>query len=322
MTIRFTIITCAAIIAACDATATPAGGGATPAALGGTITYATPADEIHVYEVGAKTDAQIFEDGAEPDRAPDGTIVFTDVKALGQPGKLASIDANGGDETIIVEPGSTVASLNAVVSPDGTKVAFTYFPRGFTPKLANANGVAIVDRAGGALVSTIDGVFDPAWTPDGRLVVAGTVDVPSGTSEAKPTESPKAKGLFVTGADLKTVTAIPGTFVEPKHPAVSADGKLVAYSDGDDIWVVGIDGSAPHAITTGDNVDTHPAFSPDGASVAVESYGYVAEGGTLYITVAVVSAQGPAVDLKNTPDAFLVDQNGKRLNAYQHLAWR
>jgi hypothetical protein len=322
MTSRFSILwfSLAASLAACEATTTPAGGAA--AAAGGTITYSSPADEIHVYDVGSRSDTQVFEDGTEPDRAPDGTIVFTDVKALGQPGKLATIDANGGGESVIVEPGSTVASLNAVVSPDGTKIAFTYYPRDFAKKLANANGVAVVARTGGAVLSTIDGVFDPVWTPDGRLVVAGTVDVPSGNGEGTLVDSPKAKGLFVSDADLATVTAIPGTFVDPKHPSVSPDGKLVAYSDGDDIWVIGIDGSAPHAVTTGDNVDTHPTFSPDGASVALESYGYVAEGGTLYTTIAVVSAQGPAVDLKNTADAFLVDQNGKRLNAYQHLAWR
>lgn len=318
MTIRFSFLAIACAVAACNATTTPNQGGA--AAAGGTITYATPADEIHVYDVAAQSDSKIFDDGAAPDRAPDGTIVFTDETALTK-SQLATMDANGGGEQVIVDPGTSVAYLNPVVSPDGSKIALTYFPRDFPKKLTQVNGVAIVDKTG-AVLSTLEGVFDPAWTPDGRLVVAGTVDVPSGTSEAKPTESPKAKGLFVSDAALTTVTAIPATFTDPKHPAVSPDGKLVAFSDNDDIWVVGIDGSAPHAITTGDNVDTHPQFSPDGASVAVESYGYVAEGGTLYTTVAVVSAQGPAVDLKNTPSAFLVDQKGARISAYQHLAWR
>lgn len=50
--------------------------------------------------------------------------------------------------------------------------------------------------------------------------------------------------------------------------------------------------------------------------------GFVNGTSSPFITIAVVMAQGPAVDLENTPDAFLVDQNGERLNAFLHLAWR
>jgi len=55
----------------------------------------------------------------------------------------------------------------------------------------------------------------------------------------------------------------------PIDPAVSADGRWVAYAQGRNIWVAAADGSgAPIQVTREGANDTMPAFSPDGRRIA------------------------------------------------------
>ncbi len=51
-------------------------------------------------------------------------------------------------------------------------------------------------------------------------------------------------------------------------PTGPAENGLVAWDAGGDIWVANPDGTDPHAITSGPNVDISPAFSPDGTHLA------------------------------------------------------
>lgn len=47
-------------------------------------------------------------------------------------------------------------------------------------------------------------------------------------------------------------------------PAISPDGRSVAFSSGRDLWIAGVDGSGARAVTSGGNNDQHAAWSPDG----------------------------------------------------------
>jgi hypothetical protein len=218
----------------------------------GTLTYATPTDEIHAFDLAAHTDSLVLAVGTEPDRMPSGQIVYVDPGLVGSQDQLTVASANGATHSALVAPGATVASFNPVSSPDGKYIAMTYFPRGFSHGFALNDGSVFVDPSGKVALN-VPGVFDPAWVSDGRVVFAGTVDVPSGTSNADPTETPVAAGLFVSSADGKTVEPIAGNLLSPQHPAVSPDGKSIAFVQLDDVWIIGMDGTGLKQVTTGDN---------------------------------------------------------------------
>ncbi|MCZ2146506.1 MAG: hypothetical protein LC126_01875 [Bryobacterales bacterium] len=92
--------------------------------------------------------------------------------------------------------------------------------------------------------------------------------------------------------------ALPALFAQPslventgtaKNPAISADGRLVAFvadRDGSGIehlWVRPLAGDGPRQLTTGKHNDHEPAFSPDGRTLAYVSE---ANGGGIYLIPA------------------------------------
>lgn len=306
---------------------TPKGGGNPASEATGTLTYSTPADEIHAFDVAAHSDSLLLASGTEPDRMPSGQIVYVDPGDVGSPYQLTLASADGATHTALVAPGPTVAAFNPTGSPDGMYIAMTYFPRGFSHTFAMDDGSVFVDTTG-QVVFNVAGVFDPVWLKDGRVVFSGTVDVPSGTANAEPTETPVAAGLFVSSDDGTTVVPIGGNLQSPQHPAVSADGKWIAFVQTADVWIIGMDGTGLKQVTTGDNIETHPVFSPDGRFIACQSYGLF---GTIkpYSAIALVPSQPDApTKLDRTAENFVVDANHTdtssqgRINAIQHMAWR
>ncbi len=167
------------------------------------------------------------------------------------------------------------------------------------------SGAAIIMRTDGThrrVVVANRNVRRVAWSPDGSMVAFSepggqiylkslrsgrTVRLTSGVPHDKPAWVPDSRSLVVvrettpTNSDLVRVSAQGGletplvNDARPElDPAVSPDGKLVAYTrEGLDgawrLWLVGIDGSHPHVIPiAGRAGDENPSFSPDGTRLA------------------------------------------------------
>ena len=79
-------------------------------------------------------------------------------------------------------------------------------------------------------------------------------------------------GLYSMNPDGSDVRMIPLGLVLPFSSSVSPDGRRIAfYSQGGDIWVVGVDGSGEMNLTASPAFEADPSWSPDGGRIAFRS---------------------------------------------------
>lgn len=135
-------------------------------------------------------------------------------------------------------------------SRDGKRIAFVSTPVGsagnFELIVASADG-----QSARTIVSTVAEINGPAWTPDGSKIFYGTRN---GTST-------QIARVAVDGGSPAFVNGTQGG----SFPAVSHDGKLLAYTANGGVYVASIDGSHARQIAARAQM---PAFSPRGDRLA------------------------------------------------------
>lgn len=146
-----------------------------------------------------------------------------------------------------------------VLSPDGSRVAFIgkYGLRsgeGFTTTFQELFALMVIDRSG-RLLACIDEVSYgdlPAWTPDNRLIYTGE------------------KGeLILSDSDFRSFKRIAGG--DSSHPALSPDGKRLAFARTRELWIASSDGSGAKKLLDLGQEITHLAWAPDAKAIAVVS---------------------------------------------------
>ncbi|MCC7054582.1 MAG: PD40 domain-containing protein [Gemmatimonadaceae bacterium] len=154
-------------------------------------------------------------------------------------------------------------------SPDGRRIVLlgSQPPTSVAAAIIGATTSAdleplIVGRDGRVIAAFGSPYTQPAWTPDGRLVMAGAKARGSLAGNA-------ATGIFLSGASGSAVRRIDPGFDAPHSPAVSADGR-VAFVNGTRIWVMPLSGANPPArLAEGSSPGIGAlAWSPDGRSLA------------------------------------------------------
>lgn len=141
--------------------------------------------------------------------------------------------------------------------------------------------------------------YGAAWSPDGKTLFIG---------------SNTASGWQILKVDLATLSAEPlPTPAAGNAPALSADGKLIAFTsdrDGDDdIYVMDIDGGNHRNLTANDTHDDNPSWSPDGTRIAYDCGGVcvldVASGDVSRLTSGRGVPQTPAWSPDGSTIAFV-----------------
>jgi dipeptidyl aminopeptidase/acylaminoacyl peptidase len=183
-----------------------------------------------------------------------------------------------------------------------------------------------------------------SFTPDSRAIVisyGGEIwRVPADGSA--PTRIPfEAEVQADVGPEVKFAYRVDTTAMvtakQIRHPVASPDGRRVAFSAFDRLWVKDMPDGAPRRLTSTDVGEYHPAWSPDGAWIAYVTWDDSAGGdimrvradGTgqpqrltsvraLYYNVAwspdgqrVVASRGAARELKGAPDTFFGPLGGE-----------
>jgi dipeptidyl aminopeptidase/acylaminoacyl peptidase len=142
-------------------------------------------------------------------------------------GRLCLVPATGGPARTVVQHEGEHRLSAPAVSPDGTRVAYVVDDQHVV--------VAPLDGSGAVtLTTTADFAFDPAWSPDSRLVAWHEWDVPAmpwdeGRIAVRPADASQPAHMAAGG---------PGVAVQ--QPRFSPDGRLGYLSDATgwlNLWV-------------------------------------------------------------------------------------
>lgn len=168
--------------------------------------------------------------------------------------RLTAIDAAGHEEVIAQEP---YDMLDPQISPDGTRIAFV--------RRAANDHIVVLDLARQTLSRiTFDhgNSYSPVWTPDGRSIIYWRENAGNGES-----------------ALVQCATDGSGSPVElirshtPMTPtSVSPDGKLLAYEEGTNIWLLSLEDHRRIGFAQRPFAESGARFSPDGRWIAYVSH--------------------------------------------------
>ena len=136
-----------------------------------------------------------------------------------------------------------------------------------------------------------------AFLPDGRSIVTSyggkiwRVEVPSGKATAIPFTADVEMGIAPAARFDYTIADGELTAKQIRYPVVSPDGKRLAFTALNRVWVVDLPGGTPKRLTDATAGEHWPAWSPDGRSIAFVTWSD-SEGGDIYRIAA--DGTGPA----------------------------
>jgi|GEM_PF-576051 len=223
-----------------------------------------------------------------PARWANGRIGFgSDRSFTGstQPTGFYTINSDGTGDKVLVQKDPFATAL--AWSPDGTKVAYGLRAANGTfgdeIYIANADGTSPIKVASNVFASN----HRVAWSPSGaRLAFIGT-----------------GQAIYLVNSNGTGLSQLPNTPTNLNDLAWSPNGSRLAYSNGADVFVMNIDGSAPTNLTQGrpsihgeKPVNILPHWSPDGTKILFSAQS------NNYKDVYVMNADGSGLGALTTAD--------------------
>jgi Tol biopolymer transport system component len=195
----------------------------------------------------------------DPAISPDGTRIAYSSDEGGQL-DIYVIDVRGGTPLRLTDHSS--ADTAPTWFPDGSAIAF----------VSNRSGeLAIwkVGQMGGSSTLLVPNAYDPAFSPDGKWIAFTRGDSTGFDSITVAPVNQTSAARVLTGPLVSS-----GAVGSPPHcdAAWSNDGREIAFSAWDNLWIVPHVGGEPRQLTSQGMRDREPAYSPDGRTIYFASY--------------------------------------------------
>jgi Tol biopolymer transport system component len=213
-------------------------------------------DEIELMNPDGSSITSLHAFGSDPMLSPDGTkIVYCSIRqSIYSQIYVMNSDGTNNKRLTDIKTGD---ACGPAWSPDGKKIA--YYAFALTQPSRNPE-IWLMDPDGSNAKKLIDHGIDPSWSPDGRQIVFAS----------------HRDGIFqiyAMNSEGSNVRRLTKHNAEDSNPAWAPDGNSIIYSSAtkDDhrgLFLMGADGSEPHAIGHSKNQDfCFPSWSSDGRTV-------------------------------------------------------
>jgi Tol biopolymer transport system component/imidazolonepropionase-like amidohydrolase len=178
------------------------------------------------------------------------------------------VSASGSNAAERLVAASEGAVAGPAFAPDGASIAFSVVAGGRSRLMNGDRNIADADEDVFPFRPQWVSPNEVLYTADGKIKrrpaaggAARVIELTADVSFARPAFTPKRRRFDLSGP--QPVRGI-------MHPVVSPDGMQVAFAAIGDLWVMAV-GGTPKRLTHDAFVETDPAWSPDGRSLAYSS---------------------------------------------------
>jgi WD40-like Beta Propeller Repeat len=184
------------------------------------------------------------------------------IDVFGYLGGIRAIGTDGVGAFVVRCFGDCTEIGGASWSPDGTRLAFDAECAGACATIGSPyHGIHILAPDGDRVILPTEGVGPLAWSPDGTRIAFATDWTYSPESRIR-TFAPGG-GVWVMNADGSEVAEL-AHVTNPNSISWSPDGSRLVYAAHGEVFILGLDGSAPVPLVSGYGA----AWSPDGDTIA------------------------------------------------------